>query len=290
MKDLSTHTRLTPEQWVNRLNRFINNMSRNATVQTTLSTWGLSFENKLLNLTGRVLPAERILQGARAYENNPCDADWSKEMRGLPLMTSMPLEIWVLSHTRRNADVTHSLLQTLNKVPVGIHLQRPGMMEYDDRQEALQHRAVQQVQMRAGAHKKEIAPSPTAAPARRGQLPAEHSASRKDRRGRAGLTRLRPAIGGSNGEAPPLRRQRRRIKGRASSREGEENIVASRRTPRYKRGRDCRIVRVTHTEDAGPGKPPPRLGNPASAMSRRRRPSRLHQTPHSSTYNPFASP
>ncbi|XP_053534320.1 piwi-like protein 1 [Ictalurus punctatus] len=114
-------------------------------------TVNLSFENELLNLTGRVLPAERILQGARAYEYNPCDADWSKEMRGLPLMTSMPLEIWLLSHTRRNADVAHSLLQTLNKVPVGIHLQRPGMMEYDDRQEALlralQQRVVQQVQM-----------------------------------------------------------------------------------------------------------------------------------------------
>ncbi|XP_053475873.1 piwi-like protein 1 [Ictalurus furcatus] len=72
-------------------------------------------------------------------------------MRGLPLMTSMPLEIWLLSHTRRNADVAHSLLQTLNKVPVGIHFQRPGMMEYDDRQEALlralQQRVGQQVQM-----------------------------------------------------------------------------------------------------------------------------------------------
>ncbi|XP_053540472.1 uncharacterized protein LOC128634211 isoform X1 [Ictalurus punctatus] len=142
----------------------------------------------------------------------------------------------------------------------------------------------------AGAHKKEIAPSPTAAPARRGQPPAEHSASRKDRRGRAGLTRLRPAIGGSNGEVPPLRRRRRRIKGRASGWEGEENIVASRRTPRHKRGRDRRIVRVAHTEDAGPGKPPPRLGNPASATSRLRRPPRLHKTPRLSTYNPFTSP
>ncbi|KAF4091484.1 hypothetical protein AMELA_G00037310 [Ameiurus melas] len=28
MRDLSTHTRLTPEQRENRLNRFINNMSR----------------------------------------------------------------------------------------------------------------------------------------------------------------------------------------------------------------------------------------------------------------------
>ncbi|XP_053539534.1 uncharacterized protein LOC124628632 [Ictalurus punctatus] len=143
---------------------------------------------------------------------------------------------------------------------------------------------------RSGAHQRENAPSPTAAPARRGQLPAEHSASWRDRRGRAGLTRLRPAIGGSNGEVPPLRRRRRRIKERASGREGEENIVASKRTPSRKRGRDRRIVRVAHTEDAGPGKPPPRLGNPASATSRLRRPSRLHKPPHSSIYHTFTSP
>ncbi|KAB5567837.1 hypothetical protein PHYPO_G00237430 [Pangasianodon hypophthalmus] len=153
MKDLSTHTRLTPEQRENRLNRFISNMSKNASAQTALSTWGLSFENKLLNVTGRVLPAERILQGARAFEYNPWAADWSKEMRGLPLISSMPLENWLMFYTRRNADVAHSLLQTLNKVsgPMGIRMQRAGMIEYDDRQEALlralQHNVGQQVQM-----------------------------------------------------------------------------------------------------------------------------------------------
>ncbi|MCJ8735396.1 hypothetical protein PDJAM_G00246210 [Pangasius djambal] len=145
MKDLSTHTRLTPEQRENRLKRFISNMNKNASAQAALSTWGLSFENKLLNVTGRVLPAERILQGVRAYEYNPWAADWSKEMRGLPLISSMPLENWLMFYTRRNADVAHSLLQTLNKVtgPMGIRMQRAGMIEYDDRQEALL-RALQQ--------------------------------------------------------------------------------------------------------------------------------------------------
>ncbi|KAK3566050.1 hypothetical protein QTP86_025034, partial [Hemibagrus guttatus] len=153
MKDLSSHTRLTPEQRENRLNRFISNMSKNANAQAALSTWGLSFENKLLNLTGRVLPAERILQGGRAYEYNPWVADWSKEMRGLPLISSMPLENWLMFYTRRNADVAHSLLQTLNKVsgPMGIRMQRAGMIEYDDRQEsllrALQQNVGQQVQI-----------------------------------------------------------------------------------------------------------------------------------------------
>ncbi|XP_062855469.1 piwi-like protein 1 isoform X2 [Trichomycterus rosablanca] len=145
MKDLSSHTRLTPEQREGRLNRFITNISKNSEAQSELSTWGLSFENKLLNLSGRVLPAERILQGARAFAYNPWAADWSKEMRGIPLISSMPLESWLLFYTRRNADVAHSLLQTLHKVagPMGIRMQKPAMIEYDDRQEALL-RALQQ--------------------------------------------------------------------------------------------------------------------------------------------------
>uniref|UniRef100_A0AAR2L0G1 Piwi domain-containing protein n=1 Tax=Pygocentrus nattereri TaxID=42514 RepID=A0AAR2L0G1_PYGNA len=145
MKDLAAHTRLTPEQRESRLNRFITNISKNAEAQNELSTWGLSFENKLLSLTGRVLPAERIIQGARMYEYNPWTADWSKEMRGLPLISSMPLESWLMFYTRRNGDVAHALLQTLNKVagPMGIRMQRAVMIEYDDRQESLL-RALQQ--------------------------------------------------------------------------------------------------------------------------------------------------
>lgn len=63
------------------------------------------------------------------FEYNPWTADWSKEMRGLPLISSMPLENWLLFYTRRNADIAQSLLQTLNKVsgPMGIRVQRAGM-------------------------------------------------------------------------------------------------------------------------------------------------------------------
>ncbi|GAA6087858.1 piwi-like protein 1 isoform X1 [Tachysurus ichikawai] len=145
MRDLATHTRLSPEQRENRLNRFVSKINKNASAQDALGIWGLNFENKMLNLTGRVLPAERIIQGARAYEYNPWVADWSKEMRGLPLINGIPLGNWLMFFTRRNADIAHSLMQTLNKVsgPMGIQMQRPGMIEYDDRQEALL-RALQQ--------------------------------------------------------------------------------------------------------------------------------------------------
>uniref|UniRef100_A0A8C7CIJ1 Piwi-like RNA-mediated gene silencing 1 n=1 Tax=Oncorhynchus kisutch TaxID=8019 RepID=A0A8C7CIJ1_ONCKI len=130
MKDLSTHTRLTPEQREGRLNRFVGNIHQNTEAQTELNTWGLNFDNKLLSLTGRVLPAERIVQGSRTVYNPTQNqsfsvvSDWSKEMRGIPLISCRPLENWLMFFTRRNNDVAQALLQTLNKVstPLGIRI------------------------------------------------------------------------------------------------------------------------------------------------------------------------
>ncbi|KAF3696050.1 Piwi-like protein 1 [Channa argus] len=153
MKDLSTHTRLTPEQREGRLNRFVTNIQKNPDAQAELDKWGLSFDKQLLSLAGRVLPGERIFQGSRSYEYNPWAADWSKEMRGIPVISSPSLNNWLMFHTRRNGNEAQSLLQTLNKVsgPLGIRLQRAIMIEYEDQQEsllrALQHNVGPQTQM-----------------------------------------------------------------------------------------------------------------------------------------------
>ncbi|XP_005729611.1 piwi-like protein 1 [Pundamilia nyererei] len=153
MKDLSTHTRLTPEQREGRLNRFITNIQRNADAQAELDKWGLSFDKQLLNLAGRVLPVERIYQGSRSYDYNPWAADWAKEMRGLAVMSAPPLNNWLLFHTRRNGNEASSLLQTLSRVsgPLGIAMGKPVMIQYEDHQEsllaALRHSVGPQIEM-----------------------------------------------------------------------------------------------------------------------------------------------
>uniref|UniRef100_A0A3P8QWH1 ribonuclease H n=2 Tax=Astatotilapia calliptera TaxID=8154 RepID=A0A3P8QWH1_ASTCA len=153
MKDLSTHTRLTPEQREGRLNRFITNIQRNADAQAELDKWGLSFDNQLLNLAGRVLPVERIYQRSRSYDYNPWAADWAKEMRGLAVISAPPLNNWLLFHTRRNSNEASSLLQNLSRVsgPLGITMGKPVMIQYEDHQEsllaALRHSVGPQIEM-----------------------------------------------------------------------------------------------------------------------------------------------
>uniref|UniRef100_UPI0037E74F43 piwi-like protein 1 isoform X2 n=1 Tax=Semicossyphus pulcher TaxID=241346 RepID=UPI0037E74F43 len=145
MKDLSSHTKLNPEQREGRLNSFVRNIQKNVDAQAELDKWGLSFDKTLLNLTGRVLPKERIFQGSRSYSPDDLTAEWAKEMRGLHLISSPPLDNWLLFFTRRSSNEAQSLLQTLGKVsgPIGIRLKRPVMVEYEDYQESLL-RALQQ--------------------------------------------------------------------------------------------------------------------------------------------------
>uniref|UniRef100_A0A8C9X020 Piwi-like RNA-mediated gene silencing 1 n=1 Tax=Sander lucioperca TaxID=283035 RepID=A0A8C9X020_SANLU len=144
MKDLNTHTKLEPEQREVRLNRFVSNIHTNTDAQAELDKWGLNFDKQLLHLTGRVLPAERIFQGPKSVEHSWA-ADWSKEMRGMPLISSPPLENWLMLYTRRNGNEAQSLLQTLNRVsgPLGFRMQR-----YEDHQESL----VRALQQNVGPH------------------------------------------------------------------------------------------------------------------------------------------
>ncbi|CAL8343202.1 unnamed protein product [Lota lota] len=145
MKDLATHTRLSPDKREGRLDRFVNSIHKNEEAQKELTTWGLNFDKELLNLNGRILPAEKMIQGSRTYDYNPWQADWSKEMRGLPVISAPPLENWVMFYTHRNVSDAQNLLQTLNRVsgPLGIRMQKPVMVEYEDYQESLL-RALQQ--------------------------------------------------------------------------------------------------------------------------------------------------
>uniref|UniRef100_A0A4W3IWE6 Piwi-like RNA-mediated gene silencing 1 n=1 Tax=Callorhinchus milii TaxID=7868 RepID=A0A4W3IWE6_CALMI len=128
MRDLSMHTRLTPEQREQRLGSFMDYIQKDDNVQKELSDWGLQFDSKLLSMSGRVVPSEKIHQVA----------EWSRETRGTRLINPIPLENWVMVFIRRNVDVARSLLNTLGKVvnAMGIRMEKPLMIEVDDRSEA----------------------------------------------------------------------------------------------------------------------------------------------------------
>ncbi|NXG80612.1 PIWL1 protein, partial [Baryphthengus martii] len=138
MKDLAVHTRLPPEQRQREIERLIDYVRKDDNVQKELRDWGLSFDSNSLSFSGRVIQGEKIFQSGKVFDYNPQFADWSKETRGVPLISSKPLDNWLLIYTRRNYDCANTLLQNLFKVTpsMGIRMAKATMIEVDDRTEA----------------------------------------------------------------------------------------------------------------------------------------------------------
>ncbi|XP_027588832.1 piwi-like protein 1 [Pipra filicauda] len=138
MKDLAAHTRLPPEQRQWEVGRLLNYIQKDDNVQKELGNWGLSFDYKSVTFTGRVVQGEKIFQSGNMVDYNPQFADWTKETRGVPLIRAVPMDNWLLIHTRRNHDVANTLIQSLYKVTpsMGIRMSRPTTIEVDDRTEA----------------------------------------------------------------------------------------------------------------------------------------------------------
>ena len=54
------------------------------------------------------------------YSYNKDNADWSKEMRGQPLLSAVPLQGWIMMSTQRDQGNATDLFSTLQKVCSGM--------------------------------------------------------------------------------------------------------------------------------------------------------------------------
>ncbi|KAL9980655.1 hypothetical protein ACROYT_G009266 [Oculina patagonica] len=124
MKDLAVHTRVDPKTRNQSLMRFMSSIAGDEKSAAELAGWNLEFEKSTLNMPGRVLPAEKIWQKNKSYGYDPKTADWSREMRGNPLHSTVNLSNWILVYTQRDSGNAKDFAQTLKKVcgPMGINV------------------------------------------------------------------------------------------------------------------------------------------------------------------------
>ncbi|OWF41593.1 piwi-like protein 1 [Mizuhopecten yessoensis] len=135
MRDVASHTRIAPEGRVNTLSGFMNQINSTPKVVEELRGWRLRFSQNLLQLGGRVLPKEQIFLASNAQCNyKQEDADWSRDLRGKQLVTSVPLQNWVICFTRRDSGNASDLVNTLCKVgpPMGMSIGNPTLCELND--------------------------------------------------------------------------------------------------------------------------------------------------------------
>ncbi|XP_060081293.1 piwi-like protein 1 [Ylistrum balloti] len=134
MRDVASHTRIAPEGRCNTLSGFMNQINTTPKVVEELRGWRLRFSQSLLQIGGRVLPKEAIYLSNAQCTYKQEDADWSRDLRGKQLLTSVPLDNWVICYTRRDTGNASDLVNTLSKVgpPMGMRINRPQQCELND--------------------------------------------------------------------------------------------------------------------------------------------------------------
>ncbi|XP_050528664.1 piwi-like protein Siwi [Daktulosphaira vitifoliae] len=95
MRDMAVHTRVDPNERVKRLTNFAHRLLSTPKSVEELKKWNLTLGKNLVELSGRVLPPEKIKSNTRDYDG-ALEADWTKQLRFLPMYTCALMKCWVI--------------------------------------------------------------------------------------------------------------------------------------------------------------------------------------------------
>ncbi|XP_011630854.1 piwi-like protein Siwi [Pogonomyrmex barbatus] len=126
MSSLAAETRLNPGKRIEKLLMFNNRLRETPAIMQELSEWNLQLDNKLLEISGRELPAEKIYFSDNVSVTAE-EGDWTRTMQNKKCIISPVLRNWVLVVTERDKHAVSPFITSLNKVTKGLsfHVENP---------------------------------------------------------------------------------------------------------------------------------------------------------------------
>lgn len=120
MQALAQYTRLGPATRIEKLLKFNRRLNNKPEIQQEFKEWNLQLDNKLLDISGRILPPETLTFGPSSKgggnqrkQIKPVNGDWTREMQNTTCLTSVELRDWVLIVTdrdKRDIEVLRSFI------------------------------------------------------------------------------------------------------------------------------------------------------------------------------------
>jgi len=88
----------------------------------------------MTEVTARQLPPEKLHMKNDQFSYKIEEADWSREMRGKPLISAVNLTNWVVVFTNRSTNIVEDFVETLKKVagPFGMNVSDPERLRIND--------------------------------------------------------------------------------------------------------------------------------------------------------------
>lgn len=102
MAALATHTRLRPNQRIEKLMGFHRRLSGQPEIKKELAEWNLKLDDRLLDVPARLLSSEKIIYGGNV-RIQPESVNWSKDMQKKRCLVTVNLTNWVLMISERDS-------------------------------------------------------------------------------------------------------------------------------------------------------------------------------------------
>lgn len=134
MRDIATHTRITPNQRVHELDKFCKRVNNTPEAKAILTGWGLKLDNEPVLLNARYFGEETIIFGNNETVSASANADFNRACTSKQLINVVHLTNWLVIHAncdRRAAKVFVECMER-NSRPMGISVASPQILVLND--------------------------------------------------------------------------------------------------------------------------------------------------------------
>lgn len=138
MRDIASYVRLTPNQRVQSIRKFIEKVNGTPSAKILLDNWGLALSDDLLELQGRQLPPETISFGDGKSVNGIA-GDFGRHIDSSQLFEVADLQNWILMYTKQDTLTKQEFLLQMQRctAPMGLNWKAPHVhMLPDDRSDS----------------------------------------------------------------------------------------------------------------------------------------------------------
>lgn len=134
MTDIATHTRITPNQRMLSMQKFLQNVNETPKAKEILACWGLALGNEPINFNARQLDTEKISMGHNKEFPVGSSSDFSKAATTNTLYDVINLTDWLLIYTNKEARIAKSFVVCLKQctTQMGMMVSMPRQIPLDD--------------------------------------------------------------------------------------------------------------------------------------------------------------
>ncbi|XP_066994690.2 piwi-like protein Ago3 isoform X2 [Anabrus simplex] len=139
MKDIAVYTRITPNQRMGALKKFIANIHNSPKAMQLLADWGLKLAPSPTQIKARQLMPEDIMFGNNVQCKGSPQADWGGMATRNYVLTGVDLINWIVVHVQKDTRYASDFAMMMKKISsqMGIQIAEPKMrILRDDRTES----------------------------------------------------------------------------------------------------------------------------------------------------------